>query len=455
MATYERDLTSGSVLRQLIAFGIPVLLANLLQACYSVVDMFVVGHYIGSVGVSAVSIGGQIINIISSFCIGFCTGGQIVVAQFYGAKDRKSVQHTTGALFTMCIVLAVLLPCIGVPLCNNILGIMNTPADCFTETRQYVIICLVCLVFILGYHGISSVLRGMGDSKMPLVFIMVATVLNVILDFVLVGAMTMGVAGAAYATVISQGVAFVCSLIYLLRQKGVFEFKRENFAPDGRVFAMIIKVGIPIAVQQTVINVGAMFASSIINSYGLTYSSASGIGMRIENFAFLPHIAMSAAISTVVGQNIGAGRPDRAGKATRAGVFINILLGAVTVLIVQALAPQLGRIFDADPAVVEAGVTFLRITCFSYILGGVAVALNGLSTGVGDAWFTLVTVLSTHLLLRIVACYIIHFVLHLPLFWVYISYTVTPSLSIVLSIIYCALGKWKTHSIVGSTPKEA
>ena len=325
---------------------------------------------------------------------------------------------------------------------------MNTPAEAFAATKQYVVVCLVCLIFTLGYHGISSVLRGMGDSKMPLVFIVISTVLNVIFDLIAVGAMQMGVMGAALATVIAQGIAFLFALIYLLRQKEVFTFSRENFRFDPQVFSMIIKVGIPIAAQQTFLNVSAMFASSIINSYGLTYSSASGIGIKIENFAFLPHIAMSAAVSTVVGQNIGAGKPERAAQATRAGVLINLLIGVITVVIVQAFAPQIVSLFDNEPEIVAAGVEFMRVTCFAYVIGGTAVAFNGLSTGVGDAWFTMATVVATHLLLRIVACSVIHFVLHLPLFWVYVSYAVTPALSVVLSIIYCALGKWKNRSLV-------
>ena len=448
LATYERDLTSGSVVKQLIAFGIPVLLANLLQACYSVVDMLIVGQFIGGVGLTAVSIGGMVINIISSFCIGFCTGGQVVVAQFFGAGEHKSVKRAIGALFTICLALAIVLPCISIPLSGGILNIMNTPAEAFAATKQYVVVCLVCLIFTLGYHGISSVLRGMGDSKMPLVFIVISTVLNVIFDLIAVGAMQMGVMGAALATVIAQGIAFLFALIYLLRQKEVFTFSRENFRFDPQVFSMIIKVGIPIAAQQTFLNVSAMFASSIINSYGLTYSSASGIGIKIENFAFLPHIAMSAAVSTVVGQNIGAGKPERAAQATRAGVLINLLIGVITVVIVQAFAPQIVSLFDNEPEIVAAGVEFMRVTCFAYVIGGTAVAFNGLSTGVGDAWFTMATVVATHLLLRIVACSVIHFVLHLPLFWVYVSYAVTPALSVVHSIIYCALGKWKNRSLV-------
>ena len=444
MEAYERDLTSGSVVKQLIAFGFPVLMANLLQAVYSVVDMLVVGHYLGGLGLSAVSIGGQVINIISSFCIGFCTGGQIVVAQFYGAGERGAIRRAANTLFALCLALAVILPCAGLSLKDWMLGVMNTPAECYAETEQYVVVCLVCILFTLGYHGISSVLRGMGDSRMPLVFIAVATVLNVILDIVFVGPLGLGVAGAAYATVIAQGVAFVCSVVYLLRRR----LPDGGRGFDARVLGMIIKVGIPIAVQQTVINIGGMFASSIINSYGLTYSSASGIGMKLENFAFLPHIAISAAVSTVVGQSIGAGKPERAGQATRAGVIINIAIGALTIAVMQAFAPQIVGLFDTEPDVVGAGVIFLRITCFSYVLGGTAVALNGLSTGVGDAWFTLITVLSTHLLLRIAACYIIHYVLALPLIYVYISYTVTPVLSIILSVIYCLRGKWREHSLV-------
>ncbi len=448
MSAYERDLTTGSVLKQLIIFAIPVFFANLLQACYSVVDMAIIGKFAGTDAIAAVSIGGMVINLISSFCVGFCIGGQIVVAQFYGASEKENVRKAFGALLVICLILSAALPAIGLPLNSRILAIMNTPAESLSAARSYVVICLSCMVFTLGFHGISSALRGVGDSRNPMIFMVISTGLNVVLDLLFVAVLKKGVAGAALATVIAQGISFAAALIYLIRQKDLFAFRRENFTAEARLYGLIFRVGIPIAVQQTVINIGAMFASSIINGYGKIYASGSGVGMKFENFAFLPHIAVSSAISTVVGQNMGAGKPERAAAATRYGWLINVLFGAATILVVQLFAPQIVGIFTNDPEVIQAGIEFLRITCFSYVLGGTAVALNGLSTGVGDAWFTLLTVLSTHGILRILACSILHFVLHLPLFWIYISYTVTPCLSILLSLIYIARGNWKNRSLV-------
>ena len=322
-----RDLTSGSVPAQLFTFAAPLFVANALQAVYNLVDMVVVGQLIGGAGMSAVSIGGDVLHLLTFVAMGFSAAGQVIIAQTVGAGNRKDVKKLIGTMFTFLLATAAVIAVFCFLIRKTILGLLNTPAESYAFTMDYMVTCIIGLVFIYGYNIVSAILRGMGDSKRPFMFIAVAAVLNMILDVLFVGPLGLKVFGAALATVIGQGVSFVASLVYLYHHKESFgfDFKPESFRIDAVSLQKLLKLGIPMAIQSAAINISKIVLTSWINSEGMIYSALSGIYNKTGVMMSVVSNSFTTAGSTMVGQNIGAGKKDRVKKTVAwvavAGLF--------------------------------------------------------------------------------------------------------------------------------------
>lgn len=280
-----KDFTNGNIPRQLIWFTLPFMASNALQVLYSTIDMMIVGKYVGTAGLSAVSLSSLVVNLAAMICLGISNAGQVLISQAIGSGKKEKINNIIGTLFSILVVLAVIFSVIFLVFKNGILALMNVPEESYEMALDYLVICGIGLVFTAGYNMVSAVLRGMGDSKRPLLFIVIASVINLVLDILFTGILGWGVAGAAWATIIGQAASFVFSIYYLHKRKEefCFDFKKESFLIKKKYAKMIISLGAPMAVQSGFINISMLFVNSIINQVGVVASATFGVGIRIDD----------------------------------------------------------------------------------------------------------------------------------------------------------------------------
>lgn len=316
--TEIRDFTKGNISAQLVTFAWPLFLSNLLQVVYNMVDMIVVGKVLGKVGLSAVSIGGDLNQLLTFLSMGFANAGQVLIARYIGAEQREKIGPFVGTMSSFLAVCAIVLSCISLYLQDGILTLLNTPPEAYAGARSYSAICMTGLVFIYGYNIVSAILRGMGDSKHPFIFISIAAVLNLLLDLLFVVRLGLGAGGAALATVISEAISFICCVIFLTKHKNRFELNIQKwnfFHWDRELLGDLIRLGLPMAIKSASIQISKLFVSSWVNSYGVAVSAFSGIAHKINKTTNLLSNAMNTAGATMVGQNIAAGEFDRVKKS--------------------------------------------------------------------------------------------------------------------------------------------
>lgn len=315
----NQNLTTGTVPIKLIVFALPLLAANLLQSFYSLVDMVVVGRIVGENGLAAISNASMIGFIITSVCIGITMGGTVLAAQYKGAEDEVGQIETIGTLFTIALIAAVLVTAAGLSAYKPLFQLLHVPAPAMEDACGYMKIICCGTVFVFGYNAVCSILKGLGDSKSPLCFVAVATAVNIVLDLILVGPFGMGTEGAAWATIFSQGISFVISVIHLKKKNFVFDFQLSHFAIKTDKLAAILKVGLPAAVQMVVVNLSYLLITGMLNQFGVSVAAASGVGLKINTFAGMPCWAIGQAVTAMAGQNMGAGDTKRVRKTTKQG----------------------------------------------------------------------------------------------------------------------------------------
>ena len=381
--TLIKDYTTGPVGRQLLAFAWPFMLSNLLQTAYNLVDMAVVGRYVGPAGLSAVGVGADVIHLFTFVCMGFCNAGQVLISQYVGLKDRESLSKMVGVMFTFILGLSLVISAFGLAFARQLTALLNVPPEAAEYCRQYTVCCAAGLVLLVGYVMVAAILRGMGQSKMPMVFIVIASVLNVILDILFVSG-GMGSFGAALATVIAQGVSFLLCVGYLWRRRGDlgFEFHLKYLRPDRANLAKLLKLGVPMSIQSCAINLSMLFVSSRLNVYGVTVSAVTGVGNKLSTVASIICQALSQSGATMVGQNFAARKFDRVTKtlvtALAVGLGYSAALSAAMLLAPEAVF----RLFDDDAAVLAMSHSYALVAAlnfFGYALRGPSTALcNGM-----------------------------------------------------------------------------
>ena len=364
-----RDLTSGSVPKTLIAFALPLFLSGLLQMVYNMVDMVVVGRFVGTGGLSAVSIGGEVLQLITFVAMGFSNAGQILLARYVGEKRYDLVGRMVGTLFTLLLSLAVVITAVLLFSYRGILIWLNTPEDIFDYTAQYSLTCVIGVVFIYGYNLVSAILRGMGDSRHPFQFIAIASVINAVLDIVFVGGLGMGPQGAALATVIGQAVSFLFALrlLYKNRESVYFDFKLSSFRIDREVFRPLLSLGIPMVIQSAAVTFSMLFVNSYVNTYGTVAVAVTGVARKLENMIGVISQAISSAGGAMVAQALGAGKTERVPRVVGSALWIVAIPAAVFALI-MAFRPQwLFGLFSDDPAVLEMAVSYIPVAMVQFL----------------------------------------------------------------------------------------
>jgi len=364
-----RDLTTGPVPKTLLSFATPLFMSGLLQMVYNMVDMVVVGRFVGTEGLSAVAIGGEVLQLITFMAMGFSNAGQILISRFVGENRYDRVGKMVGTLFTLLLSLALIITVVFLFAYRGVIAWLNTPAEIFEYTRQYALTCVIGTVFIYGYNLVSAIMRGMGDSKHPFMFIAIASVLNLILDLVFVGPLKLGPLGAALATVIGQATSFIFALTLLYRNRDsiYFDFKPTSFRIHGEVVKPLLSLGIPMVIQSAAVNFSMLFVNSYINAYGTTAVAVTGVARKLEMMIGVVSQAISSAGGAMVSQALGAGKVRRVPQILLCALWV-VAIPAVIFAIITALKPEwLFGLFSTDQAVLTLALTYVPVAMIQYL----------------------------------------------------------------------------------------
>lgn len=447
---FGNDLTQGSVAKNLFKFAMPFLLSNILQALYSVVDMVVVGQFCGKAGITGVSIGGQVNVLVTGAASGLAVSGTILVAQYIGAKKYKDEKKTIGTMSTLYLILSIIITAVMLLLGSGLLRLLNTPESAFSETLNYLNICMSGTIFMFGYNAVCAILRGMGDSKRPLYFVLIATIINVVLDIVLVGKFKMGASGAAYATIFAQAISFILSVVYLVKTGFFKGYTKDDFKIDREKAKLLVKIGLPSAIQSLVISLSFMTLTALVNSLpnAETAAAVQGIGAKVNSFAILPGLAFSSAISSMAGQNIGAGEYDRAKKTMQVGLVLSLITLSLVLLIVELFPNYIMRLFTTDEEVIQLGITYMRLIAIDYVFCAFMFSFNGLAIGAGNTSFALFNSFFNSILVRVPLAYGFVYLLNMGFYGVGLAIGLASSLSVFIGLWYVHSGRWRKSRVI-------
>ena len=429
----ELDLTQGSVPKVLLRFAMPFLIANVLQALYGGADLFVVGQYDDAASVAGVAIGSQVMQTITGIILGLTTGTTILIAMGTGAKDDRKVAATIGTSVYFFTVTGIILTLVMVLFHRPIAALMHTPEEAMADTLHYILICSAGIPFIMGYNVVCGILRGLGDSKSPLYFVGLACIINIGADFLLVGGFGMRAAGAAIATVLSQGISFLTALWFLHRRGFHFEFTRRDIRFHKDLSRRIVTLGAPIALQDALINVSFLIITVIVNQMGVIASASLGVVEKIIIFAMLPPTAMAAAVATMTAQNYGAGLIQRMSRCLYSGIGISLVFGVSVCVYSQFLPETLTSIFTSDPAVIGMGAQYLHGYSIDCIMVSFVFCINAYFSGQGNSWFPMVHSLIATFLFRIPLSWAFSHIDPTSLFWMGFA----PPLATLVSLVIC------------------
>ena len=407
----EKNLTTGSVFKNILFFSLPYLLSYFLQTLYGMADLFIIGQFEGVASTTAVSIGSQVMHMLTVMIVGLAMGSTVSIGQAVGGKDKKGAASSIGNTVTLFMCLSVVLTIVLLIFVRPIVNIMSTPEAAVSGTVDYLTICFIGIPFITAYNIISSIFRGMGDSKSPMYFVAAACAANIALDYLFMGALHMGPSGAALGTSLSQAVSVVIALMVIRRHSGSLAVKKKDFRPVRPVMSKILKIGIPIATQDGLIQVAFIIITIIANRRGLTDAAAVGIVEKIISFLFLVPSSMLSTVSALGAQNIGAGKPERARLTLRYAAFMAICFGAIVVLLMQFAAGPVVSLFTdstrADGAeVVRLGGQYMRGYVWDCIFAGIHFSFSGYFCACGKSGLSFLHNITAILLVRVPGVYL-------------------------------------------------
>ena len=404
----ERNLTTGSVFKNVIIFSLPYLLSYFLQTLYGMADLFIIGQFEGVASTTAVSIGSQVMHMITVMLVGLAMGTTVSIGQAIGSKDKKRVAEGIGNTVILFMGVALVLMIVLLLLTKPIVTVMSSPQEAVMGTISYLTICFIGIPFITAYNIISAIFRGMGDSKSPMYFITIACVANIVLDYVFIGGLHLGPAGAALGTTCAQVISVMISLVMIIRQREKFSLSRKDFRPNRNVMGQILKIGIPIALQDGFIQVAFMIITIIANQRGLNDAAAVGIVEKIISFLFLIPSSMLSTVSALGAQNIGAGKRQRANETLRYAVMITVGFGIIVGIFMQFFASPVVALFtDASGAeVVRLGGQYLRGYVWDCMFAGIHFSFSGYFCACGKSGISFLHNIIAITLVRIPGVYL-------------------------------------------------
>ena len=444
-STMVRDMTEGPVVPLLLRFAFPLFVSNALQAVYNLVDMVVVGNYIGKAGMSAVSIGGDLLHLITFVAMGFCSAGQVIIARAVGEKRPEDIQKTIGTMFSFLLSVSAMIALVCFLLRESLLTWLNTPAAARDYAMDYLVTCVCGLVFIYGYNIVSAILRGMGDSKRPFLFIAVAAILNMVLDVLFVKYMGMEVFGAALATVIGQGVSFLLSLVYLYRRRSSFgfDFRLESFRIDGPAFRRLLALGIPMAIQSAAVNLSKIVLMSWINLFDVTYSALAGIFNKLNTMCGVISQSFTTAGSTMVGQNLGAQKHKRVTWTLLAILLIGMGFASLFTAIMLLWPQGVYGLFPPDPDVLSVAAVLTLPVIINFFGAGTRSVAFSLINGSGRPRLNLAVAIIDGMISRIGLAALLGFALHWDCFGFWMGDALAGFMPLLIGGVFYLSGRWK------------
>ncbi|OFY48750.1 MAG: MATE family efflux transporter [Bacteroidetes bacterium GWF2_41_31] len=443
-----KDLTTGKEGRRILNFAIPMLLGNVLQQMYNVVDSIIIGKVLGKEALAAVGANFPLIFALISFVVGIAIGATVIIAQYYGAKQMDMVKRTIDTLYIFMFFASIVLTIIGISFSESIFRFIDLPKEVVPLAVSYFNIYAIGFVFFFGFQGTSAILRGLGDSKTPLYFLVVSTIINIGLDVLFVVIFRWGIEGVAAATVIAQAGAFLSIVWYLNKYHKFLDFSPLKMKFDRGIFKKSLQIGLPSGFQQTAVAIGFLALYRIVNTFGTPTVAAYSVATRIDSFATMPAMAFSAAISTFVGQNIGANKNERIGKGLKATLLMISVLALTISACTVIFAEPLMRLFTnkEDYEVVAIGVSYLQIVSPFYMVFSMMFIFNGALRGAGDTLFPMFITIMALWIIRLPLSYLLS--LHFGAIGIWWGIPIAWAFGVLASSLYYKTGRWKKKAVV-------
>ncbi len=442
-----QDMTTGKPWSRILQFAVPMLIGNFAQQLYSTVDSIVVGKYIGDNALAAVGNSFPVLNLLLVLFMGISTGVSIMVAQYFGARQRYELSRSVGVSVTLTALASVFVMIVGPLVTTPMMHMMQTPPEVFQMCVDYLIISFVGVAGSAYYNIFSGVLRGLGDALSSLAFLLVATVMNIGLDILFVAQFNMGVAGVAWATIISQFVSAILCMVKIATMRSVIDLKPGYLKLDRHFSLQVVRLGVPAGLSQAIFSTAALVVQSLTNSFGATIMACSVVVMRVDGFAMMPNFTFGNAMTTYTGQNVGARKLDRVEQGTRQGTIIATGVAAVLTACILLFGRQLMLLFTDTPELVELGMHMMSIIAVGYIAMGASQSLQGVLRGAGDTMTPMWIGLITTVIIRVPLAYLMAWLTESPdcLYW---SLLISWLIGAALSFIAFRWGKWRKKALI-------
>ena len=441
-----KDLTTGRIGLSIFKFALPMLIGQMFQQLYTFVDQIIVGNFLGKEALAAVGASFPIIFTLIALVIGIASGGTIVISQFFGAKDFRMVKRAIDTVFIMLFIAAIILTAAGYPFIEQIFRLIQLPEELMDQGVAYLSVYIGGLILFFGYNGVAAILRGLGDSITPLYFLILATVLNIGLDLLFIVVWGWGVEGAAWATLIAQGVAFLAAAIYLDRYHELINFNIRNFSFDRKVFRESMRIGLPTGLQHTFVSLGMLALMGIVNTFGTNVTAAYTAAGRLDSLAVIPAMVFAQALATYVGQNMGAGKLERVNRGLWTTFFMSSAVSVVMTAIVIIFKYPLMGWFTEDTTVIQIGGEYLTIVTSFYLIFTSMFIFGSVMRGAGDTLIPMFITLFALWFIRIPAAFALSREFGETGIWWSIPSGWTVGL--VLTLIYYKMGRWKSKVVV-------
>ena len=444
---FVKDMTKGNPMQLLIQFSLPLLVGNIFQQLYNMVDSIIVGNFVGANALGAIGTTNSLNFFFFSLVAGLSVGIGIIVAQYFGFGDEEKVKDAIGNSIWIITVCSVIMAIIGFVTARPILVLLDTDPVILNDAVAYLKVVSIGIVCVGFYNGVSGILRALGDSKTPLIFLIVASVLNVILDLIFVLSFGWGVVGAGVATAFSQLISALAGIIYAYKSNTYFKLKKKNIKLNGSIIKKSCKLGIPVALQNSLIAFSLIVLQKVVNGYGATFTTAFTVVSRIETLVQQPFMSLGAAVSTYTGQNIGAGLKDRVRKGFNSATLVSSIFALAVGVVFWIFAPSIASIFGKDADVIRIGANGLRITCCFYIFLGLIYTTRNVLNGAGDAMFSLFTGI-VECIGRVGFAYPMTLIPFMGKYGVFYATGLTWFLNGMFSLIRYKRGKWKKIDVI-------
>ena len=450
------DMREGNPVKQIVAFTIPMLLGNIAQQLYNTVDSIIVGRYVGDNALAAVGSAGPIVNLMLVLFMGISVGASIMVSQYFGAQQREDLSRSIGSCVTLTVIASVIIMVVGPLISRPLLKLLDTPESIIDWCSSYLTIIFLGILGGGIYNIMGGVLRGLGDSVSALIYLLVATVLNIILDWVFVAKLGMGVPGVAWATIIAQFVSAVLTMWKLMRMGEIFDLKLEYLKPEKRYSGSLIRLGLPSGVTQAIFSMSLIIVQSLTNSFGEQYIAANVIVMRVDGFVMLPAFSFGSAMTTFAGQNIGAGKMDRVVSGSRNATLTAMGISAVVTIIILLVGRSIMGIFTTTEDLINLSYRMMSILAPGYIIVEITQCLSGVMRGAGDTVTPMWISIITSVIVRVPLAYGMVWLSRTPelpqgnCYMMQVSLVITWVLGAALTLILYRVGKWKTKAVVTS-----